>query len=555
MRLALPAVSRTHPDHAALQLANLVFGGYFSSRWVENIREDKGYTYGPHSLIEHSVAGSSLLVAAEVATEVTGPALLETMYELGRLASLAPKDDELEQARQYALGTLQLGMSTQAGLAGLASTYAGFGLRLSFLADYAAQLAKVTRDDVAAAAAKYLAPARAVTVVLGDASRIEDAVAALAPVERMSVEEATGLMDLAEVTAPPLARSTLDRAAHHRDDAAWLASAWPGARLLMVDPAKGASLVRESDDRCALVLLPTTGDGPGEAMFLGVEPDGVAVFAVAGPLPTVEGAGPGNLRDMGHLLDDRDAGLFTTALALANWHAGHPYSSITGLPTTVRDAGWSRVDEAGKQLWPRTDPAMIVLVHDGVAGPDGRCLLGNNAAWPRVPGVQRFSCLAGYVEPGESAEAAVAREVAEEVGIALDRRRLHRQPVVAVPGFADARLPRAGRPDAAGAGRPDRDHPGALVQPCRDAGNRGRRGDRCRRRPAGQPADARLDRVLPDQPLAGVVAASRFLTSTIDGLVSAPPSGKRTVGTVWLPPLTLITYSAAAWSRSMSTTS
>jgi predicted Zn-dependent peptidase len=192
LRLALPAVSRTHPDHAALQLANLVFGGYFSSRWVENIREDKGYTYGPHSLIEHSVAGSSLLVAAEVATEVTGPALLETMYELGRLASLAPKDDELEQARKYALGTLQLGMSTQAGLAGLASTYAGFGLRLSFLTDYAAQLVKATRDDVAAAAARYLAPARAVAVVLGDASRIEDAVAALAPVERMSVEEATG---------------------------------------------------------------------------------------------------------------------------------------------------------------------------------------------------------------------------------------------------------------------------------------------------------------------------------------------------------------------------
>ncbi len=83
-------------------------------------------------------------------------------------------------------------MSTQAGLAGLASTYAGFGLRLSFLTDYAAQLAKATRDDVAEAAAKYLAPARAVTVVLGDASRVEDAVAALQPVERMSVDEATG---------------------------------------------------------------------------------------------------------------------------------------------------------------------------------------------------------------------------------------------------------------------------------------------------------------------------------------------------------------------------
>ncbi|MEV4509806.1 pitrilysin family protein [Dactylosporangium sp. NPDC049525] len=184
LRLALPAVSRRHPDHAALQLANLVFGGYFSSRWVENIREDKGYTYGPHSLVEHAVAGSSLVVAAEVATGVTGPALLETLYELGRLASLPPKEDELEQARQYALGTLQLGMSTQAGLAGLVSTYAGFGLRLDYLAEHATRLARVSRDDVAAAAAQYLAPSRVAAVVLGDAALIEKPLAALTAVTR-----------------------------------------------------------------------------------------------------------------------------------------------------------------------------------------------------------------------------------------------------------------------------------------------------------------------------------------------------------------------------------
>jgi zinc protease len=184
VRMALPAVPRTDPDHAALQLANLVFGGYFSSRWVENIREDKGYTYGPHSLIEHSIAGSTLVLAAEVATEVTAPALLETVYELGRLASLPPDVDELEQARQYALGTLQLGMATQAGLAGLASTYAGFGLRLDFLAEHSARVAAATRDEVAAAAARYLAPSRAVTVVLGDADVVEGPLSALATVER-----------------------------------------------------------------------------------------------------------------------------------------------------------------------------------------------------------------------------------------------------------------------------------------------------------------------------------------------------------------------------------
>ncbi|BCB85134.1 M16 family metallopeptidase [Phytohabitans suffuscus] len=184
LRVALPAVERTHPDHAALQVANLLFGGYFSSRWVENIREDKGYTYGPHSVVEHNVAGSSFVAAAEVATEVTGPALLETYYELGRLACLAPKQEELDQARQYALGTLQLGMSTQAGLATLASTYAGFGLRLDYLPEYAAKLAATTLDEVAAAGAKYLAPARTAVVVLGDAERVEAPLRALTAVER-----------------------------------------------------------------------------------------------------------------------------------------------------------------------------------------------------------------------------------------------------------------------------------------------------------------------------------------------------------------------------------
>jgi predicted Zn-dependent peptidase len=157
---------------------------------VENIREDKGYTYGPHSLIEHAIAGSALVVAAEVATEVTAPALLETVYELGRLASLPPREDELEQARQYALGTLQLGMSTQAGLAGLAITYAGFGLRLDYLADHAQRLAKVTRDDVMEVAARYLAPAKAVSLVLGDAERIESSLQTLTPVTRLGSDAA-----------------------------------------------------------------------------------------------------------------------------------------------------------------------------------------------------------------------------------------------------------------------------------------------------------------------------------------------------------------------------
>ncbi|PSK63865.1 NADH pyrophosphatase [Micromonospora sp. MH33] len=223
---------------------------------------------------------------------------------------------------------------------------------------------------------------------------------------------------------PPLARSTLDRAAHRRTDPGWLAGAWEQARVLVLDSAdEGRALVRGAAAPLELVLV-----GPGELpevprsvpMFLGIEPDGVPVFAVDSPLPELAGTRRVNLREVGHLLTDRDAGIFTTALALLNWHVRHGYSSSTGHPTQVDEAGWSRVDPGGGRIWPRTDPAMIVLVHDGVAGPDGRCLLGNNATWPSTPGQRRYSCLAGYVEPGESAEAAVLREVREEVGVAVE---------------------------------------------------------------------------------------------------------------------------------------
>jgi predicted Zn-dependent peptidase len=203
IRLALPAVGRTHPDHAALHLANLVFGGYFSSRWVENIREDKGYTYGPHSAVDHSVAGSSLILSAEVATNVTAAALLETYYELGRIATVAPNSEELEQARRYALGSLLLGMSTQASLAGLATAYAAYGLRLDYLVEHTARLAAASSEEVAAAAATYLAPAKAVTVVLGDAERVAASLSTLSTVELVPAPVGTAALDEPEQGTPP----------------------------------------------------------------------------------------------------------------------------------------------------------------------------------------------------------------------------------------------------------------------------------------------------------------------------------------------------------------
>jgi len=222
----------------------------------------------------------------------------------------------------------------------------------------------------------------------------------------------------------PLARPTLDRAAHRRTDEQWLAAAWQRARVLVVDAAGGGrALVDSAPEDPALVLFDSAAVGArdvGDRLFLGVTPDGTPVFAVDAPLPTVPDTRAVTLREVAHLLSDWDAGLLATAVALANWHLRHAYSAGTGLPTVAGEGGWSRVDDAGGQMWPRTDPAMIVLVHDGVGGPDGRCLLGNNVAWRDQDGVRRFSCLAGYVEPGESAEAAVVREVGEEVGLRLD---------------------------------------------------------------------------------------------------------------------------------------
>lgn len=204
----------------------------------------------------------------------------------------------------------------------------------------------------------------------------------------------------------PLARASVDRVAEHRLDQAWLDSSWRDTRTRVLLVGGGLFPVGDSGRELAFVR-PEEAPG-GERFLLGVADD-VSYWAVL--VDAVDGPAKG-LRDLGAVLDDRDAGLAVHASALANWHRTHTHCARCGTATVVEAAGHvRRCPDDGSEHYPRTDPAVIMLVIDE----DDRCLLGRQTAWPN----RRFSTLAGFVEPGETPERAVAREVAEEVGIVV----------------------------------------------------------------------------------------------------------------------------------------
>ncbi len=135
-----------------------------------------------------------------------------------------------------------------------------------------------------------------------------------------------------------------------------------------------------------------------------------------------------DLRQVGALLRDDDGALLAYARAITSWHQRHRFCSVCGHPTASRDGGHLRVcvrDGCAAECFPRTDPAVIMVVHsDPAASRDrraDRCLLGRQASWPE--GV--FSALAGFVEPGESLENAVVREVFEETGVRVHDAAYH----------------------------------------------------------------------------------------------------------------------------------
>ncbi len=226
-----------------------------------------------------------------------------------------------------------------------------------------------------------------------------------------------------------LSRSGVDRATPRRGDTDWLAAAWadPRTRVLVIHDAQ--ALVEDKDGRLELVLVPPAEAPPGTRLLLGVDDDDIAYFGVSTGVPWGEepsftadvpagalDAKPLALRQVGALLSDRDAGLMTHAVALANWHDSHTHCPQCGTPTVPAPAGHLTTCPAdGSEHFPRLDPAVIMLVID----PDDRLMLARNALWP--PG--RMSVVAGFVEPGESAEHAVAREVYEETAIVVGQVR------------------------------------------------------------------------------------------------------------------------------------
>ena len=215
----------------------------------------------------------------------------------------------------------------------------------------------------------------------------------------------------------------LDRMGPRRTDAAWLADrrADPASRVVI---ATRDGVLVDPDGTPATVAVSEVPDD-AETVLLGVGHDGAAVFA-ADPGPERGAAlrpeaSLVGLRDVAAMSALADANLLAHASGLLNWHRRHRFCANCGHATDSVEAGYVRsCPNCGAQHHPRTDPVVITLVTDG-----DRVLLGRNANWPE----RRFSCLAGFVEPGESLEEAVAREVGEEAGVTVsDVRYVSSQP-------------------------------------------------------------------------------------------------------------------------------
>jgi NAD+ diphosphatase len=223
-----------------------------------------------------------------------------------------------------------------------------------------------------------------------------------------------------QLSNPPphrYAGSNFDRAARHRIDGAWLESrrADPATRVLLMSKLE---LMVADGDALPRALLPTIAEIgralPEEALYLGDE-EGISVFAADLGIEAPGGRYV-ELRAVGATLSAREAGLCAYARGLAFWHARNRFCGVCGAPTRSEQGGHVRRCSACEvQHFPRSDPAVIVLVTHRDPRHGERCLLGRSARF--VTGM--YSTLAGFVEPGESLEETVRREIFEEAGLEL----------------------------------------------------------------------------------------------------------------------------------------
>lgn len=219
----------------------------------------------------------------------------------------------------------------------------------------------------------------------------------------------------------PLSRADSDRDGDRRTSENILDELWSSPETLVLALSGGKAPV--AGTRLSLVA-PAALERPELVVYLGRINEGAADAGRSVVLAVLQEAAASiapadqwlGLREIAASLDARDAGLFVEAAAVANWHATHTHCPRCGTPTLVRDGGWVRqCPQDESQHYPRTDAAIIVSVIDD----DDRILLGSAMAWAE----NRYSTLAGFVEPGESLEAAVLREVGEESGIEIDEPR------------------------------------------------------------------------------------------------------------------------------------
>ncbi|UUL81813.1 NAD(+) diphosphatase [Sphingomonas qomolangmaensis] len=216
---------------------------------------------------------------------------------------------------------------------------------------------------------------------------------------------------------PGFTGATIDRADRLRGDAEALAAAIrdPRARLLVLD---GLNPVVEHDR----LVWRTLADAPagGELLLLGLI-DGVPHFAALAPDAPASGPRPPELFALLGVLPREEMALYAAARSLVDWHVRHRCCAVCGTGTASIKGGWARsCPECGAQHFPRTDPVVIMLTECR-----GRVLLARGSGWP----AGRYSGLAGFVEPGESIEEAVARETLEEAGVRVrDVRYVASQP-------------------------------------------------------------------------------------------------------------------------------